>query len=98
MRREQQRDLHFGQVQHDRERSGSYPKFRQHAQDRVNVFDELTGIAQVIQPVTHHLCQAIRVWYAVRPCQERSEFLVEADDDESSLEHCGWLQWAVCRL
>jgi hypothetical protein len=46
-----------------------------------------TCIAQFLQPVRHHSFEISRVSYAVCPCQERRQLLVEADDDESSLEH-----------
>ena len=55
-------------------------------------------LAQLLQPVIHHSFEISRVGYSVCLGQGRSQFLVEADDDESSLEHSTLLHWTTGRL
>src|SRR6266700_751154 len=55
-------------------------------------------IAQLLQPVRHHSFETSRIRYSVRPRQGRSQFLVEVDEDESSLEYCAVLHGTKCHL
>jgi len=43
-------------------------------------------------------CYGFLSSFSVCPSQGRSQFLVEADDEEGSLEHGTWLQWTKCLL
>ena len=57
-----------------------------------------TCIAQLLQPAIDHSIEISRVWYSVCLGKERSQILVEPDDDEGSLEHGTLLQWTKGRL
>src|SRR6266436_9779482 len=56
-----------------------------------------TYIAQLLQPAIDHSIEISRVWYSVCLGKERSQILVEPDDDEGSLEHGTLLQWTKGR-
>ncbi len=55
-------------------------------------------IAQLLQAVRHHSCEISRVRYCVFSRQRRSQFLVEPDDNEGSLEHGTSFQRTTCCL
>jgi hypothetical protein len=65
---------------------------------RVSCLQRKRAVYNWLQSPRHHSCETIRVSDAVWPCQESSELLVEADDDESSLEHSPLLQRTTDRL